>query len=285
MISVISIVNNTSVAKEYLLKSLSRQRAKFQLFLVDNTNNVFKSASRANNVTSLKATGDYFMFIHQDVFLLSRNWFEEVEGLLSTLSKVGLAGVAGMIKPSFPKLSYPYFVLLKKAGMYRSWLIRYGRGNVIHGLDKAPWGGSYIANAVPVQTVDEMLLIVPANVFEHTKFDEITCADWHLHGVDFSLSVTHKGYNVYVLPPPVFHQHSHGSKNSAFFETLAKLVKKHRKEQVINTTTGLYPTSQALGVIGAKIERVPSLSARRFVPKSKSLFLERDRFVDAIKET
>ena len=260
MISVISIVNDKHVAEEYLLKSLSRQRARFELFLVDNTKKVFKSASRANNVTSLKATGDYFMFIHQDVFLLSKNWLEEVENWLSTLSQVGLVGVAGMVKPSFVNLSYPSFVLLDQLGMCRLWFLRYGRGNVIHGSNKSPWGGSFISGVVPVQTVDEMLLIVPASVFGDTKFDEITCGDWHLYGVDFSLSIKHKGYNVYVLPTPVFH-HSSGSLNTAYFETLAKLVKKHRKEQVINTTSGLYPTSEVLRMFSAKIiQRSPSLS-------------------------
>jgi hypothetical protein len=73
MISIISTVNNEKIAKEFLLRGLSRQNTKFELFLVDNRAFSYKSASQANNRAGLNASGDYLMFIHQDVLLLSRN--------------------------------------------------------------------------------------------------------------------------------------------------------------------------------------------------------------------
>jgi hypothetical protein len=247
MISVVSIVNDETIAKEFLLRGLSLQDAKFELLLVDNRASIYKSASQALNYASIKANGDYLMFIHQDVFLYSRNWLKEAEGWLSTLSDIGLAGVAGMKKPRFIsqfEVSALYF-LLRKLGKSYLWFSHYGRGNVFHGPEKASWEGGHISDVIPVQTVDEQLLIVPFKVFQHTKFDETVCNGWHLYGVEFSLRLSQKGYGVYVLPCPVFHRSS-GIVNDAYLRTLMKLIRKYKNEKVINTTNGFCPTKQIL---------------------------------------
>ena len=101
MISVLAVINNETIAREFLLKGLSKQNSKFELLLIDNRNSTYKSASQAYNHEGIKASGDYLMFVHQDVLLLSRNWLKEAEEWLSTLSHVGMAGVAGMLKPRF----------------------------------------------------------------------------------------------------------------------------------------------------------------------------------------
>jgi hypothetical protein len=87
--------------------------------------------------------------------------------------------------------------------------------------------------------------MVPFKVFEHIKFDEIVCDDWHLEGVDYSLTASEKGYKVCVLPCPVFHL-SAGKRSKMYFKTLMKLIKKHNHEKVINTTMGLWPTRPKL---------------------------------------
>lgn len=247
MITIISIVNNPQIAREHLLKGLSRQSARHELLLINNKHSTFKSASAANNFASRKATGDYLMFIHQDVFLHSRNWLKQAEDTMSSLSKIGMAGVAGMIKPKFLTqldVCTRYYMLMK-LGALRLWFLKYGRGNVLHGTNKCSWGGSSISEVVDVQTVDELLLIVPTEVFEQTKFDETACNDWHLYGVDFSLSVQAKGYRSYVLPFSTFHR-SEGKVNSSYFATMARIMNKHKTDNIINTTSGLFPTNRAL---------------------------------------
>lgn len=245
MISVISVMNNETVAREFLLRGLSRQDSKFELLLVDNRASTYKSASEAYNVTGTKANGDYLMFVHQDVLLLSRNGLREAEEWLSTQTRVGLAGVVGMLKPKFAnqiEVCTRYY-LLQKLGKYYLWNQRYGRGNVFHGFEREralPWGGRFISDVVPVQTVDELILIVPACVFESVKFDESVCDYWHLYGVDFSLTVSQKGYKVCVLPCFVLHQ-STGTVTKFLISSGRKLIKKHKQEKVINTTYGLFP--------------------------------------------
>jgi glycosyltransferase involved in cell wall biosynthesis len=247
MISVISIISNKKIAKEFLLRGLSRQDTKFESILIDNTRSFYKSSSQAYNSGSTKASGDYLMFIHQDVILPTNNWLKEAENWLSTLSSFGLAGVAGMLKPKYInefELCARYY-LLKELDMLSFWYRRFGRGNVFHGRNKLPWEGKPISEIVSVQTVDEQLLIVPSNVFDHIQFDETVCNSWHLHGVEYSLVISEKGYKVYVLPCPAFHL-STGKTDKSYYETLTKIIKKHKHEKVINTTCGLWLTNQKL---------------------------------------
>jgi hypothetical protein len=250
MISVISVMNNETIAREFLLRGLSRQNSKFELLLVDNRASTYKSASQSYNHTGIKANGDYLMFVHQDVLLLSRNWLREAEEWLSTQSRVGLAGVAGMVKPKFVnqfEICTRHY-LLQELGKEYLWYRRYGRGNVFHGSERTrplPWHGKFISDIVPVQTVDELILIVPAKVFESVKFDETVCDYWHLYGVDFSLTVSEKDYKVCVLPCSVLHR-STGTMTKFFLNNLRKMIKKHKQEKIINTTCGLFPTKEEL---------------------------------------
>ena len=247
IISVISIVNNEREARRFLLRGLSLQDVKFEFLPVDNRVSICQSASQAYNHTGIKASGDYLMFIHQDVFLRSRKWLKEAEDWLSTLSDVGIAGVAGMQKPRFiDQLDVSArYLLLQKLNKLHLWFRHYGRGNVFHGPEETPWGGTFVTNAVPVQTLDELLLIIPFGIFEHTKFDEIVCDNWHLYGTDYSLRISQEGYRAYVLPCSVVHK-SIGLINDSYLRTLMKLITKHRNERVINTTSGLCPTKQIL---------------------------------------
>jgi predicted O-methyltransferase YrrM len=55
VISIISIINNDKIAKEFLLRGLSRQNTQYDLILIDNKNSSYKSAAQAYNEASAKA--------------------------------------------------------------------------------------------------------------------------------------------------------------------------------------------------------------------------------------
>jgi hypothetical protein len=244
MISVISLISNEKISKDFLLQGLSHQNIKYELILMDNKNNLsYKSASQAYNCGGIKAKGDYLMFIHQDVMLPSHSWLKDAENNLSTVSNLGIAGVAGMLKPHYiiDFEMYARYVLLTRLNLVSLWYKRYGRGNVFQGYEKKRWLGKEISEILSVQTLDELLLIVPSQVFEHIKFDETTCDSWHLYGVDYSLTASEAGLKTCVLPYPVVHLSS-GAFVKPYLKTLIKLVKKHRNEEIINTTCGLWLT-------------------------------------------
>jgi hypothetical protein len=247
MISIISIINDDAIAGEFLLCGLSRQNIDYDLILIDNKRSSYKSAAEAYNEGGAKAKGEYLMFVHQDVLLPCRNWLKEVENSLSTISNLGVAGVAGMLQPTFIndfEISAKYY-MLKRLNLIKLWYYQYGRGNIFHGLKKKPWFGKFTSEVLPTKTLDEVLLIIPARVFANSKFDETTCNNWHLYGVDYSLTASKEARNVYVLPHSIVHL-SIGNLNRAYFKTLARLIRKHRTEKLINTTIAPWSTQPRL---------------------------------------
>ena len=85
MISVVCVYNNNTTLRSTLLKSLAKQTAEFELITLDNTANRFKSAAEALNYGGSKAKGAYIMFVHQDMWLISITWLEEVETQLRAI--------------------------------------------------------------------------------------------------------------------------------------------------------------------------------------------------------
>jgi len=233
VISVICVYNNKTTLEGYLLKSLRAQSVAFELILVDNINGKFKSASEALNFGARNANGKYLMFVHQDINLCSQAWLEDAERLLDTISNLGIAGVAG-----------------KRDSKGVMTVIKHGTPPVYAGKIK-------ITKPIQVQTLDECLLIIPRQLFSQLKFDENACSDWHLHAVDYCLSVAKLRLGIFVVPMFVYHYSrgtatrnplkvvmSLGSFPVGYYETLKRLLVKHRNSYSrIYTTCGDWDTS------------------------------------------
>lgn len=176
MISIVCVTNDYQILDTNLRKSLSNQNREFELIIVDNRNRTFHSLSSALNFGAKRANGKYIMFIHQDVSLLGDSWLERAENILNGLDQFGAAGIAGVTE----KNEYIGFL--------------YDRGIL--------WGAP-IKSAVPVQTLDEQLMIVPRDLFETLKLDERF--KFHSYCADYCLSLKERGLKVYVLPLMVKH--------------------------------------------------------------------------------
>ncbi len=234
--SVICVYNDKNIFNEWLLAGLKGQTREYELITVDNTACAFRSAAAALNHGAAKAKGDYLMFIHQDVRLLSDDWLEKAEAFLRTEPWLGVAGVAGMIKTR--ACGIMNVGTIPEAN--RVWVVYHGRDKEANIYDKALSGST-----AEVQTLDEQLVLVPAKVFSAIKFDEAACPGWHMYGVDYALSVRKYGLKAYVLPLPVWHL-SRGEMNSEYFTALENVIAKHREEKKIYTTCGLWYTSRFL---------------------------------------
>jgi hypothetical protein len=210
---------------KYLLKSLDKQTADYELILVDNTQKKFKSATEALNYGGEKAIGKYIIFAHQDVDLLSKKFLEDLELILSKITNLGIAGVAG-----------------------KSELNRFILSNIKQGQPPKYAGKIQIKEPVNVQTVDECFFVIPKNVFEMVKFDEKVCDGWHLYAVDYCLSVKEMKFLVCVVPISLYHRSVAGSFSKEYYSTIKKIIKKHKKKfDPIFTTMGnwnsYYPLS------------------------------------------
>ena len=214
MISVVCVFNNERALRDVLLKSLKDQTAKHELITIDNSDNRFKSASEALNYGGAKAVGDYIMFVHQDVWLGSNSWLEEVEGILKSIPDLGVAGVGGMSDRG------------SNDHERRRWAIE-DFGEL--------WRGSRpVTKPEEVQTLDECLLIVNRSVFGELKFDEETFDGWDCYGADYCLSVRRLGLKAYVIPAYCGHSclraHYHFWEFKDLLTYQKRLYSKHKKE-------------------------------------------------------
>ncbi len=245
MISIVCTYNDEEILRDYLLKSLKDQTVEFELIKIDNTRNRFKSAAEALNYGGEKAKGKYIMFVHQDVDLCSSTWLKDVERILESIPDLGIAGITGMneegkklnvIKQSIPPRWLPHIPIQKPTR---------------------------------AQTVDECLVIIPKSIFDMLPFDETVCDDWHLYAVDYSLSLKEWDKGVYVIPVVIHHLFksyikypesvvarikdyfqtilSLGSLPTGYYQTLPKVLKKHKKYfKWIYTTSGIWNSSYPL---------------------------------------
>jgi hypothetical protein len=218
MISVVCVYNKESTFNDVLLKSLRSQTAAYDLVALDNRAGRFHSAAEAYNHGGAQAKGDYVMFVHQDLWLVTRTWLEDAERVLKGLPSLGVAGVAGMVSMSEKS----------RTSQWASASCFYLDETTVveHDAIRAP---------VEVETLDECLLLVPRPVFDKLKFDEATFDGWDCYAADYCLCAKTMGLKAYVIPAPC----SHCCVRSTFgrwelkglLKYQKRLYTKHRNEQ------------------------------------------------------
>ena len=217
--SIICIYNNRQKLDNYLIKSLTKQTAPFELITIDNTAKNFQSAAPLLNEAAKNARYDYLMFVHQDVAFGSNDWLRFAQRDIRHLRRFGAAGVAG----KSPK------------GLFAS---------VFHGKPPHFVAEKRIKKPVPVQTLDGCLLIVPKEVFLKNGFDEKTCTGWHLYVADYCLDLSRRDLNVYVLPHDIYHESTGPADPMAYEQTKQNIIDKHKyHKQIIYSTVGDWKTS------------------------------------------
>ena len=264
MISVVCAYENPQILNNWLLRSLKTQTGEHEIITVDTAGHGFRCAAQALNFGGKRGKGKYIMFVHQDVYLVSPFWLTDAESLLDTVPNLGIAGVIGSIEK----------------GVRVSERMR----NVIAHGDDMQQIGNPINSPERVQTLDELLLIVPREVFQEYQFDEDTCDNWHLYGVDYCLNMLTIGKGVYVIPLYVVHK-SKGASSDRFpsifnfglsreyYRTLARVSSKHKKEFVwIYTTSGYgkWQTTKSLFIQRLKYSVIEMI--KWFVMRMKSSF-------------
>lgn len=217
-ISIVCVYNNTDTLNRWLKHSILRQTIEIEQIFIDNSSSTFFSAAKALNFGAQRARGNFLMFVHQDIRFCTDSFLEDCLSSINKLNKPGCIGVAG------------------RSGKFR-WVV----SNLVHGDPPFTIGEFVMEKPEKVQTVDECLIVVPRNVFNSVKFDEVTCDGWHLYGVDLCLSLESKGYVNYVIPWRIHHISAGSSMSYDYFKTLKKVMAKHRNNyDVIYTTLSNY---------------------------------------------
>jgi hypothetical protein len=259
MISVICVYNDSNILHTCLLNSLSEQETSCETIIIDNTQNRFKSAAAALNWGATRASGEYMMFAHQDVAFSSKAFFDGLEALLDSLSRLGVAGIAGISERRGPFLQRLHNKINHRPQQ------RF-RNVITQGPQRDSWGAPITAPE-HVQTLDECLVIIPKKVWQVMQFDEAVCDGWHLYAADYCLSIAAQGFGVYVIPKSVHHQSRGFTERGAlgvitalglhpeeYYRILRKVLKKHEGNyKWIHTSCGSWNTAYPLSLQRANL--------------------------------
>ena len=213
MFSLVSVYNNQTKLEARLQAGLARQTVPYQLICVDNREARFAGAAAALNHGATQATGEWIIFLHQDVELLGADWLERAEGYLRRLDAGGWHGVVGRTA----------------VGRWRG-LLR----------DRDMVFGEPFAEPLEVQTLDEIVLIHRNRGPGHVYFDE-GVPGWHAYGVDVCCGSIRAGSRNFILPLPVWHD-SASTNIAGLKQAHAYVWAKHASAfRRIYTTCGVLP--------------------------------------------
>lgn len=222
-ISLITVYNNKEMLDEMLASAEKQKNVDIDYVMIDNRKNTFSSAAAALNYGTAKAKGDVFVYLHQDIELLSDNALEQIYDFALNNNNV-IFGAAG-VKRRYNK-SYDIQIL---ASMYA-------------GPDKQQY--NTLDNYTECFTLDECLIACHKDCLNKLSFDEIVCDGWHLYGADLCLQAgLIPNLKVMVLPMPYVWHKSNGNADKSYRDTQDRLARKYKgKYRIINTTNGFQYT-------------------------------------------
>ena len=180
-VSIVTVFNDAEVRRACLDRSIEAHRAEApdtEYLPVDNSGGAFATAGAALNHGAARARHDYVAFVHQDVYLHSLTALEEAAGRLADDDRIGLLGAFG--------------VTLEGAFVGR---VR----------DRVFLGGAPAREPTTVDSVDELLFMVPRRLLEREPLTEDPELAWHAYAVEYGLRVRARGRRVCAVDIPLTH--------------------------------------------------------------------------------
>jgi hypothetical protein len=219
-ISIICVFNDPEVRRRCLDRSIEAQRdaAIVEYLPVDNTRGVFATAGAALNHGASLATHDYLVFVHQDVYLHSLPALEEAAGRLAEDPSIGLLGAFGIA----------------------------ASGNAVGRIrDRVILLGEPARKPVEVDSLDELLFIIPRKLFLSEPLAEAAELAWHAYAVEYGLRVRSLGMRVCAVDIPLTH--------NSLTTNLARLDEAYRT--VALRYPDAMPVQAPCGIVGERSRR------------------------------
>lgn len=179
-VSIVCVYNKRAVREECLdrsIQELSGEAANVEYLPVDNTKGEYPSAGAALNHGASLAKNDVVVCAHQDVYLHSLAALKDAAGLMQ-LGGFGLLGATG---------------------------IRSGGQLVGRIRDRVLLAGEPVTNPIEVDSVDEVLLMVPRSQLLNEPLAASHDLAWHAYAVEYGLRIRRKGLRVGVANIPLTH--------------------------------------------------------------------------------
>jgi Glycosyltransferase like family len=179
-VSIVCVYNDPAVRRECLDRSVrayGRHDADVEYLPVDNVDGRYRSAGAALNHGASLARNDVIVFVHQDVFLHSLAAVVRAAGQLS-VGGLGVLGAVGVRRDG------------RIAGLIR---------------DRAVLLGVPVQQPADVDSVDELLFMVPRSLVLSHPLTESPDMAWHAYAVEYGLRVRRLGLRVGVTDIPLTH--------------------------------------------------------------------------------
>lgn len=180
-VSIICVFNDPEVRRHCLDRSIEQLRAEaidIDYVPVDNVDSAFDSAGAALNHGATLARNDYFVFVHQDVYLHSVRALEQAAGLLADDGSLGLIGAIGITAEG------------RLLGQIRDRVVLLG--------ESAP-------EPVDVDSVDEVLFMTSRVNLKAEPLTELPELAWHAYAVEYGLRMRALGKRVVATNLAVSH--------------------------------------------------------------------------------
>lgn len=190
------VYNDAAVLDTCLRRSVEAQVAdapQTELITVDNRANRFSSAGAALNDGARRARNAVVAFVHQDVVLHSLPILEAAAAELLDAPEIGIMGAVGIDGDK------------RIIGRIRDRIVRIG--------DPAP-------HPRDVDTLDEVLLMMPRQQLLDEPLSEDPLLAWHAYGVEYALRMRRAGRRAVARDIPLTH--------NSLSTNLAKLDLAHR---------------------------------------------------------
>jgi Glycosyltransferase like family len=179
-VSVVCVYNDLAVRQQCLDRSFQAHDAEasdVEYLPIDNVTGTYSTAGAALNHGASLAKNDVVVFVHQDVFLHSLSALKQAAGQLLT-GGFGLLGAVGIDSNS------------QMVGRIR---------------DRVLLVGEAVTCPADVDSVDEVLFMVPRTQLLSDPLTESHELAWHGYAVEYGLRVRNKGMRTGVADIPLTH--------------------------------------------------------------------------------
>jgi hypothetical protein len=223
-ISVVCVYNDPIVRRECLDRSLrgylgtSDSSPRVEYIPVENASGAYKSAGAALNYGASVATSDVIVFVHQDVFLHS------IEAIIRAARE----------------LERGHFGVLGATGIRAD-------GRIVGSVrDRTVLVGEPVAEPADVDSVDELLFMVPRRIVVCERLTESPAMAWHAYAVEYGLRLRRLGLRVGVTHIPVTHN-SLATNRAGLDVAHARVAARYRDMLPVRTTCGVLTRKTVTG--------------------------------------
>lgn len=215
MISCIICSRRPDISAELKENIASTIGCEYELVVIDNSKNEYSIFS-AYNEGVLRAKGDVYCFMHEDILYHTQGWGKKVINHFIE-ENVGLIGIVGThLLPQ--TISGWYHPMLVSGGC-----IQNNNGVLEKRITK---DSSITENYVDVTAVDGMWFCVPKSVASLVKFDDTTFSSFHCYDLDICMQIKEKSFRILVVYDILIEHSSLGSFDMKWYEESSLFLKK-----------------------------------------------------------